>query len=87
MKRNWFIAWHTDYHDIAPIEGISIDDYFHAEELDLSDYGYVIDVNYSHNTEYLGLYWQGLNDRPTDSTIAKYLKDNEQSIINYGYKN
>lgn len=87
MKRNWFIAWHIDYHDIAPIEGITSEDYFHAEELNLSDFGYVIDVNYSHNTEYPGLYWQGLkSDRPTDSTIQKYLKDNEQSLFNYGYK-
>lgn len=84
MKRNWFIAWHSDYQEIAPIEGISIDDYFNAEELYLSEYGYYIDIDYGHRLEYPGLYWQG--SRPPESTIASYLKDNEQSLANYGYK-
>lgn len=85
MKRNWFIAWHSDYHEIAPIEGITIDDYFNAEELYLGDYGYRFDFeNHSHFLEYPGLYWQG--KKPTKKVISKYLKDNEQSLANYGYK-
>jgi hypothetical protein len=83
--RNWFIQFHSDYHEVLDIEGPSLEDSFKSEELDLEDYGYRYDENFPGWIYYTGLYWMWETQKPTTEEIQQHLDKNQDGLSTWGY--